>query len=204
MSILSNLISLLKTQGIFEIYLPFLLTFSVFYALLMKSKIFGENKPGPTVSLIVALVAGIYVTIYTPFGVGLSEFFATFFAQSSVFLTLIIVIGITLAALATPLIFGEGFAGSLFQSTTSKLVLAGIVILVCLAMFASSLQKLPGFPGLNIGLSGDDIALILLLLATGLIIFWAQSGENEETKQAKEMLRRAKEEAKKKQQQNPV
>ena len=178
MSLLSNLINVLQSQGIFEYYLPFLLTFSIFYALLIKSKIFGDNKPGPAVSLVVALIAGIYVTIFTPVGVTLSGFFVSFFAQASVFLILIVVIGITMAAMASPMLLKENFSiDGLF--TKGKWIIPLVVTLVCLAMFSSSLKKIPGFPSLSLpslGISGDDIALIFLLLATGLLIFWVQKG----------------------------
>jgi len=195
MSILSNLISLLQSQGIFEYYLPFLITFTMFYALLVKSKIFGENKPGPQVSLIIALVAGIYVTVFTPAGATLSQFFVSFFAQSSVLLTFVMIVGITVAALATDMFLGKNGL-SFLSDTKAKYIALVIVILVVLGMFLSSMNKMPGFPGIslpNLGISQDDIALGLLLIATGLIIWWTQKGDDEETRAAKKAIKAAKE-----------
>jgi len=200
MSLLSNLINILQSQDIFQYYLPFLLTFSIFYALLIKSKIFGDGV-GKKISLIVALIAGLYVTIATPIGIGLTQFFAIFFAQSTVFLTLIIVIAITTAALATPMFLGEN---TNLLGGKSKFIAIGIIVLVSLAMFASSMKKMPGFPGISLpGVSSDDLALGLLLVATGLMVWWAQRGEDPETIEAKKMIKRAKEEARKKQLEKP-
>ena len=194
MTLLGNIITFLQSEGVFSIYLPFLLTFSIFYALLMKSKIFGTDRPGPQISLLIAIIAGLFITISTPWGVALSHFFATFFAQATVFLTLIIVIAVTLGALAIPMLLGEN--PELLADKTAKYVVLGLVVLISLAMFLSSMSKMPGFPGISIpwlSLTSDDIALILLLVATGLIIYYAQkgagSGDNAAAKAAKAAAR---------------
>jgi len=178
MTAIDTIRNILISQGIFEFYLPFLLTFSIFYALLVKIKIFGSKKPGPQISALVALIAGLYI-MNTSIGISLSQFFAAFFAQASVLLTLIMVIGMTLGALSIPMILGEegGQLRALFEESTPRLILGIVGILVVLAMFASNLVAIPGLPGFSLpGLSGDDIAVILLVLATFGIIFWVSRG----------------------------
>ncbi len=184
MTAIETILNVLTRQGIFEYYLPFLLVFSIFYALLVKIKIFGKERPGPQISAIVALIAGLYI-MSTSVGINLSQFFAAFFVQTSVFLTLIMVIGMTLGALAIPYIVGEGEdLKKFFEKPEYRLGLAIIAILVVLAMFTSNLISIPGMPGFSLpGLSGDDIAVILLVLATLGIIIWVswkpRSGDNE-------------------------
>lgn len=176
---LPHLISILRQQGVFEIYLPFLLTFAIFYGLLRKMNIFGE---GPTANKINALISGIgaaYVMIFSPVAVPISQFFATFFTQASVgmvvLLVAIMLVGLFLSA---PFITPK-------QINLGKLapwaVLAGFLIV--LAMFVSSggvklfSQFIP--PGVNI--SGEDIALIFLVLVTiGIIAFLVSGGEGRE------------------------
>jgi hypothetical protein len=114
----------------------------------------------------------------TGVGVNLSQFFAAFFAQASIFLTLIMVIGMTLGALSIQVLLGtEGLSQFFEEDGKGRLILAGVVILVVLAMFASNLVTIPGLPGFSLpGLSGNDIAVILLIAATVGIIFWVSSG----------------------------
>ncbi|MBL7169401.1 MAG: hypothetical protein ISS48_00075 [Candidatus Aenigmarchaeota archaeon] len=176
MSAIQIINNFLHGQGIFEFYLPFLLTFSIFYALLFKSQIFGRDKPGPAICIIVALIAGIYIMRFSAVGAGVSLFFMQFFAQASVFLTLIMVIAMVLGALAIPVILGKDSISTLFAGNTAKLILGIVVILIVLAMFSSNFIALPGFPGFSLpslGLSGDDIAVILLLGVTGIVIWLA-------------------------------
>jgi hypothetical protein len=175
---LPHLISILQQQGVFEIYLPFLLTFAIFYGLLRKMKIFGGD---PTANKIIALISGIaaaYVMIFSPVAGPISQFFATFFTQASigmvVLLVFIMLVGLFLSA---PFIGPK-------EIDLGKLapwaVFAGFVIV--LYMFVSSggvalFDKIVP-PGINI--SGEDIAMILLVVGTVVVIGFLIGGGREE------------------------
>ena len=62
----------LRKIGFFDYYLPFILMFAIFYGLLKKSKIFGEDKSAEKINLIISLSASFYVTIFTPVGTSLA------------------------------------------------------------------------------------------------------------------------------------
>ncbi|MEM5878796.1 MAG: hypothetical protein QXF12_08035, partial [Candidatus Aenigmatarchaeota archaeon] len=91
---LQGLIGVLKTQGVYEVYLPFLLTFAIFFGLLRRMglfKISGADPTGNKISALVAFIAAMYVTIFSPAAIPISHFFATFFTQSSIALILLMV-----------------------------------------------------------------------------------------------------------------
>ena len=90
---MEKIIEILRNFGIFDYYLPFLLTFSIFYALLTKTKIFGEGAK--KINAAIALVAALYITIFTPAGITISNFLANFFGFASIiFLTLLMFGGV--------------------------------------------------------------------------------------------------------------
>jgi len=190
---LIRLISVLKTQGVFDVYLPFLLTFSIFYGLLRRMKLFTGTKSGdiddPTgnkISAVVAFVAAAYVTIFSPAAVPISHFFATFFMQSSIALVLLMVFAMVVSMFTWAPFFKQ--EKSVIQRIGPILAVAGLIIL---AMFFTSggaqlfTSLLP--PGTRI--SSDDIALILLVIGT-IAIIWALTREEKElTEQEREKRR---------------
>jgi len=176
---LPGLIKALQTQGVFEIYLPFLLTFALFYGLLRKIGIFkvlpGQNQTqqddstANKISAVVAFVAAMYITIFSPAAIPISRFFATFFTQSSV---AIVVLMVTIMFLA--MFFSLPFLGNqkyIFAEEIIHWLVIG-ALLVVIGMFISSggvqlfAKILP--PGVKI--SSEDIALIILVIATIIII----------------------------------
>jgi hypothetical protein len=173
MSAINNLLNFLTSQGVFEFYLPFLLVFSIFYALLRKIGIFGTDKPGPQVSAIVALVAAFYMMYATALGTNISGFLTDFFAQASIFLVLIMVIGIAIGALAITYLLGSDFKLDIIGKR-AKLIVFIVVVLVVLALFASNLIQIPGISRIPIpltGLSKETVGLIVLVGVTVVIIF---------------------------------
>jgi len=68
-----EVIELLKEFGIFQFYLPFVITFAIFYGLLSKSKIFGDSdkdKRVRNINLFISLSAALFVllSVETLFG----------------------------------------------------------------------------------------------------------------------------------------
>jgi lysylphosphatidylglycerol synthetase-like protein (DUF2156 family) len=63
---LDTVITLLQNFGFFRVILPFLLVFSIIYAVLIKTEVLGKEGPGKSASIVVALVAAFLVIVYTP------------------------------------------------------------------------------------------------------------------------------------------
>jgi hypothetical protein len=65
---LDQALGLLQEFGFFRVVLPFLLVFSLVYALIIKTGVLGKSGEGPTnaIAAVVALVAALATIIYTP------------------------------------------------------------------------------------------------------------------------------------------
>jgi len=172
-SALPGLIRALQTQGVFEIYLPFLLTFALFYGLLRRIGLFGKNESDSTsnkISAVVAFVAAMYITIFSPAAIPISRFFATFFTQSSIAIV-VIMVSIMLITMFFSLPFIDQGQKSRFTAQFLTYFTIG-ALLVVIGMFVSSggvqlfTSMLP--PGARI--SGEDVGLIVLIIVTIIII----------------------------------
>jgi len=169
-------IEFLKNIGIFEFYLPFVILFALVYGLLEKAKIFGpENR---RINVIVSLAAAFFVMAYTPVGITLTQFFATFFTQTTVILVTLLAF-VMIIYLLVPITGRKEFPGA------AKYI-AFFGALIVLGMYISS-GGLGIFPGIKevigadvtgIGLSPQDIFIIVLLAITVLVIYWMTKGES--------------------------
>jgi len=185
MSALENFISFLKQQSIFEIYLPFVLTFSIFYALLKKISIFSKpgDATGGRIEVVIALVAAIYVTIYSPAGIMISQFFSSFFAQSAVWMVVITVFIMIVGMFVTSgLPFGKNNIENAMKKYIGPMIIVGIAITL-FTFLTSGGARIFNIGG--IGLSEDDIGLIILIGGVALVIVWVTGGfggkENNQT-----------------------
>ena len=91
---LADFFALAQQAGIFHFYLPFVLVFAIFYGLLTKSKVFGEDKISKRLNAIIALVAALYVVGFTPVGVQLisfADYIATLFTDAAVVIVTLLV-----------------------------------------------------------------------------------------------------------------
>ena len=94
MSFFTQTIRVIERYGVLNFYLPFILTFSIFYALLRKSRIFGDPEKVNAINAIIAVVAAFYVIAYTPIGFSMSEFLSKFFTQTTT--TIVGLMGVSL------------------------------------------------------------------------------------------------------------
>ncbi len=177
-----DLISTFKEIGVFQFYLPFLIVFAVFYGLLSKTKLFGDQKIFP---VMISLAAAGFILVYTPIGITFSQFLTNFVGGAiTVILTLaVIVVLVNMLQSGNIIKLPEktGFLGNI------PLVL-GLVLVVVIGVFLAS-GGTAIFPGLKIGtkelfggiggLSSTTAALIVLVLGTGLIIWLFGKGKNE-------------------------
>jgi hypothetical protein len=175
------LINLGKEYAIFDLYLPFVILFTILYGLLNKSKIFGEGKQVKNLNLVISLASALFILAYTPVGITMTQFFSTFFAGMSVVLITLIAFGM-FVVLMLPIVgiqtdkpdWGKKFA-------TPLVVIAG---LIAFSLYLSSGGSLI-IPGIDIstwglGLSPDTVAIILLFGITGLAIWWLTGPTAEE------------------------
>ncbi len=175
-----RLISILQEQAIFSIYLPFLLTFAIIYALLEKVAIFG--KEARRINMVIALIIGLYVAVFSPVALTLSMFFSALFAQTSILLVTILVF-LLIVGLLIPFI-GEEEKAKWGQKVAPYALAIGALFVIGMFLSSGGPQlfgaTFPGLPGL--GLSGEDLALIALLVITIVVILFVVGGGEGEKK----------------------
>jgi len=110
--------------GFFGFLLPFILAFAIVFALLLKSKILGEDKK---IIGVVSLVVSFFVIAFG--GVALGNFFITLFGLMIIILSAILVIILILSM--------AGY--DISKVTENKSVIIGIIIAaILLALFISN------------------------------------------------------------------
>lgn len=176
---IGSVIDTLKGIGVFEFYLPFLLTFSILYALLLKSKIFGETKGLTT---IIALSVAGFIMVYTPVGITLSQFLANFVANS-----IVAILTILLILIFANMLKDGGFNVTEIVKGRGLWVALLLVALVAFGIFVSSGGSTI-FPGIKLlprqtfdsfgGVSVTTWAILILIVGTGLIVWSFAKGSS--------------------------
>src|SRR3989304_6496947 len=78
----SDLLSIARNVGFFEFYLPFVLSFALFYGILQKVDIFKSRN----INLVISLVLALYVIGFTPVGTTFAQFLTNFFGDVALIL----------------------------------------------------------------------------------------------------------------------
>ena len=172
----SDLLSIAKDIGFFQFYLPFVLTFAIFYGLLEKVKIFGDKSRN--INLIIALVAALYVIGFTPVGITFAQFLSNFFGQVGIILVSLIALGMIFFVLV-PL------SGKEVKDLFNPKYLIPIAALLAIGAYLSSggLSLFPGISlpsgGFGLGLSDQDIVILIIIVLTILVIWWLTREESD-------------------------
>lgn len=181
----ADLVAAGKDLGIFQFYLPFVIMFALVYGLLRKSKIFGDPQEAKAINMIISLAASLFVMLYPATGtviVELSTFLSNFFAGT-------LMVAVTIIAFLVMMYLVVGGAGGEMKfdaGTIGKWAALGVGILVIGTFIASG--GLAAFPGLTFGgivpvpipLAGaitmQDLAIVIIVVITGLVIYWLSRG----------------------------
>ena len=151
MAIAQAMLQIFKSMGFTEFFLPFLLFFAIIYGTLQKTEIFGKGRRDidATVALAISLIAAL-----SGWAVGAVVGFIPYLV-----FVLFLVVGILMAI---ALVFGnlENFQKNWGWFGKASIILISIVLIIA-AIYAA----FPGVGGINIGLSDQDIAMIILIVA---------------------------------------
>ena len=183
MGIFDPLISVAQQAGIFAFYLPFLITFALLYGLLSRAQIFGpKERMTNALNAIIAFSVALFVIGFTSAGVSVSQFFGTFFTQTTIVLVTFVVGIIVLVLLGEtlgPPLYAYDKEGNKAPSGRRGFNIGkyGAIILglVVLGVFMNS----GGLQALNLGsgsfipgISMQDIAILAFIILTVLLIYW--------------------------------
>jgi len=168
-TLFGNAIEFLQQIGFFDVVLPFLLVFTIFFAILEKTKIFGtEDKEGlipkKNLNAMVAFVVAFFV-------ITAKEIVASI--QTS-----LPIVALVLIAVISFLMLVGTFAGSkeefnfikMFEGT--KGVIAGIFLVVLVLIFFQSFGWLTPFWSYINGIGTQNFILGIFVLAIVGIIFY--------------------------------
>jgi hypothetical protein len=172
--------ALISNVDVYALYLPFLFVFAVFYALLVKTKVFGSGAYVNRINAIVALIISLYVVIFSPFAPQISVFFASMFAMGAISIVTLLMFVMLVGLLLGPFVTKEEGWQKLGKKMLPILVI--VAFLFTIGLFFSSAAMASWFgdvvaPSFGIGLSGEDVALIALIVITVIILYWLTAGE---------------------------
>jgi len=88
-----NILAYWEQAGVFSYILPFLLIFAVIFGILMKIKVFGDNR---SLNAVIALVVGLLALQFDLVPVFFSEIFPRVGVALSILLTLLVLVGLFL------------------------------------------------------------------------------------------------------------
>lgn len=201
-TLIADLVAAGKEFGIFEFYLPFVIMFAIFWAILTKIKLFGDPYPAAEdkkdkqarmargINLIISLGASLYIMANTTIGISFATFLSALFGGTfMVILTIIAFVSVVYVATSVAA-GGEPFKAkwgtrNIWWFIAALTVIGAIVFALSVYISSSGTAIFPGFvlPGFevpsvptitlpSIGLSSSDLAIIFLVVITGLIIFY--------------------------------
>lgn len=185
-NVFETVIIKMRDLGMFQFLLPFMLTTTIFYGLLRKSRIFGEEFRAITVNAVVSLVAAFMVwAAPIILGVNIETGMAAFFLQGTT-ATLVVLIGLMMTSMFFPPDLAAEFKNlDILKKHGGKFIVLGMVITLAV-LVSSGLINIFLPAGFKLGGSGtnfmtDDtissIAVFALLIGTVLILVWGGGGE---------------------------
>jgi len=163
--VFEGVIAALAASGIAGVYLPFLLLFAILFALLVKTKIFGDNN---RISALLALLISLYIVAFSPVSGTIGLWFAQTFAALGVTLVSIIVFFLVVGLLVAP--WWEQVTGSKkwWKYLIPLAIIIGFLIVTSNAFSGVGI----GGGAISIpGISSADLLFIALVIIT-LIILW--------------------------------
>jgi len=172
-------IEILRQFGFFSFFFPFLLMFAIFYALLAKSKIFGDPKEKTVkrINTVVSFIASFFVLALTPL-VDLAAFLSAFFGTLFMILVAILCF-LIIAFMVIPAEDWEKNKGKYLK------FLAPICAIIAIAIILTS-SGYSFFPTLQpasmpkIEISEQDLLIILIVFSLIFVIWFVTREEKKE------------------------
>jgi hypothetical protein len=193
MTAIADLIAAGKEFGVFQFYLPLVLSFSITYGILAKINIFGKERTGRNINLIVSMVFSLFVIGATPFGTMLAEYIGSVFTGSM--LVVVTILGTMMVLYLLGALIGIeipmksptkwGILVLLIASTLSIGVFVssgGTALFPGIAIPGGIVLEFPKILIPSIGLTAEIIAVLMMGLGIVAIAWWFLSGEKETDK----------------------
>lgn len=168
----------LQYWGIRDIILPFILFFSLFYAILSSIKLFGEGAPAKRFNVIFSLVVALLVVIPHVTGTYPPGADVVQLVNQTIPEIALLVIAVVLAMMMLGLGYGK-------KVSFNWLMLAAMIILGLI--FLSALTPLPILRNLSYYFDPSVQVLVVMILVFGLLVWWMTAEKPAEGKMGKLM-----------------
>jgi len=203
-TLIADLVAAGQEFGVFDFYLPWIITFSIFWALLTKVKLFGnpydadktKRRMARGVNLIIALGASLYIMANTTAGVSFATFLSGLFGGTFMVILTIIAFVTVLYVMYTVTMGKDPLNGEEAEKNWKWIaafaVLAAIIFALSVYTSTSGAALFPGFvlPGFevpslptlvlpSINLTSQDLAIFFLFAVTAVIVFYVAWGGGE-------------------------
>lgn len=177
-TVLGNVIEFFQVIGIYDVVLPFLLTFVIVYAILDKTMIFGKEPgtelPRKSINALVGFVSGFLVIASAQ----LVEVLTTISARMVVVMLLIVLF----LMMAGMFFKGEGEFKTFLETKWNSLFV-GVILVGVLFVFMASIKTARGTTWLDELLlwlsqfmTSTAVASVLLILFIIGVVYYVQSG----------------------------
>ena len=178
---LDNLIRYLEVWGLADVLLPFILVFTIVFAVLQKSKLLGEERKN--FNVIVALVVALSVVIPHALGTYPSRYDVVDIMNQVMPQIALVAIAFLMVLILSGLmgakIIGEGFGG----------LFVIIALIAVIAVFGSALDWWNSYWFYNF-FGEEAVAVVVMLLVFGLIIWFITSDSNKGIERAGEGVKK--------------
>ena len=161
----------LESLGLTDVLLPFLLIFTIFFAILQKSRIFGDEKKN--MNLVLSLVISLIVVIPHVLGTYPSQSWDPVYIMNRALPAVsIVVIAIIMMLILLGLFGGE----ATFLGASMPGFISFVSVVLIILIFGGSAGWWPGFYDLLVRAFGTDtLSFITIILVFGIIIAFITS-----------------------------
>lgn len=175
---LEGLVRMMESWGLTDVMLPFLLIFVVIFAVLEKTKIFGEEKRN--INTVIALVFALLVVIPHVTGSYPAGMDVVLILRQALPAVSIVIVAILMLLILIG-IFGQE---KVFLGMTAPGWVTFVAIMIIVTIFGNSAGWWGGSWGrwLENTFGSDAIAIIIMLLVFGIIISWITGGSGDKEK----------------------
>jgi len=173
--VFEGVIAALAASGIAGVYLPFLLLFAILFALLVKTKLFGDAQ---RINALLALIISLYIVAFSPVSGSIGIWFAQIFAALGVTLVSIIVLFLVVGLMVAP--WWEQISGS---KKWWKILIPLAIIVGFLIITSNAFSGMGGGTISIPGVSSADILFIALVIITLLVLWFLIGGVGKDIKE---------------------
>lgn len=175
-NIFSNVIFKLQEIGAFNFLFPYLLTTSIFYGLLRKTRIFGDPDRNVSVNGIIALVSGFMVWAFPILrGIDVETQLSTFFMQGMIVI-LVLMVGLMLVGMILP----EDLPIKLWEKWKDQYNIPTIILILSIVIgvvifVTSGLVSIFLTPDVIATIPSDVLLVLGIIVVLVIPLFWIMS-----------------------------